>query len=63
MSKTDFTYKIYRKDEGMDSDILRYSIQLAMLKQLLTRKLINKNEYFKIKDVLMKDYKISSDLT
>jgi len=49
--------------KGMDSDILRYSIQLAMLKQLLTRKLINKNEYFKIKDVLMKDYKISSDLT
>lgn len=47
----------------MDSDILRYSIQLAMLKQLLTGKFINVNEYFKIKNVLMKDYKISSDLT
>jgi hypothetical protein len=47
----------------MDSNILRYSIQLAMLKQLLIKELIDKREYFKIKDELMKDYKISSDLT
>ena len=47
----------------MDSDILRYSMQLAMLKQLLNKELIDKREYFKIKEELMKDYKISSDLT
>ena len=29
--------------------ILEYSIQLAMLRQLLNGKLINKQEYFKIK--------------
>ena len=44
-------------------DILEFSIQLAMLRQLLSEKLINKQEYFKIKKVLMKKYNISSDLT
>lgn len=44
-------------------DILEYSIQLAMLRQLLSGKLINKQEYFKIKKLLMEKYKISSDLT
>jgi hypothetical protein len=43
--------------------ILEYSIQLAMLRQLLSEKLINKQEYFKIKEILMKKYNISSDLT
>ncbi len=47
----------------MENNILRYSMQIAMLKQLLVKKLINKIEYYKIKDELMKDYKISSDLT
>lgn len=45
------------------NDILEYSIQLAMLRQLLIEKLIDKREYFKIKEVLMKKYNISSDLT
>jgi hypothetical protein len=45
------------------NDILEYSIQLAMLRQLLIEKLIDKREYFKIKEILMKKYKISSDLT
>ena len=45
------------------NDILEYSIQLAMLRQLLIEKLIDKKEYFKIKEVLMKKYNISSDLT
>lgn len=49
--------------QTMNSDILRYSIQLAMLKQLLIGKFINTNEYFRIKNILMKDYKVSSDLT
>ena len=44
-------------------DILEYSIQLAMLGQLLSEKLINKQEYFKIKKLLMEIYNISSDLT
>ena len=44
-------------------DILEYSIQLAMLRQLLNEKLINKQEYFKIKKLLMEKHKISSDLT
>ncbi|SHD75649.1 SHOCT domain-containing protein [Schnuerera ultunensis] len=44
------------------NDILEYSIQLAMLRQLLIEKLIDKREYFKIKEVLMKKYNISSDL-
>ncbi|MCR1971497.1 SHOCT domain-containing protein [Clostridium cochlearium] len=45
------------------NNILEYSIQLAMLRQLLIEKLIDKREYFKIKEVLMEKYNISSDLT
>lgn len=45
------------------NDILEYSIQLAMPRQLLIEKLIDKREYFKIKKLLMEKYKISSDLT
>lgn len=47
----------------MDNEILEYSIQLGMLRQLLIEKLIDKREFFKIKDALMKKYNISSDLT
>ena len=54
--------KILKEEELME-DILEFSIQLAMLRQLLSEKLINKQEYFKIKKVLMKKYNISSDLT
>lgn len=43
--------------------ILEYSMQLAMLRQLLTEKLIDKREYFRIKKLLMEKYNISSDLT
>lgn len=42
--------------------ILRYSMQLAMLKQLLDKRLINETEYRKIKSKLMKDYGIVSDI-
>lgn len=44
-------------------ETLEYSMQLAMLRILLTEKLIDKREYFKIKEELMKKYNISSDLT
>lgn len=52
-----------QKEEKRMKKILEYSMQLAMLRQLLTEKLIDKREYFRIKEVLMKKYNISSDLT
>lgn len=42
--------------------VLRYSLQLSMLKQLLNRKLITQTEYIKIKNRLMKDYGVISDI-
>ena len=52
-----------KEKKRMRKEVLEYSIQLAMLRQLLLEKLIDKREYFKIKEVLMKKYNISSDLT
>nr|WP_285824050.1 SHOCT domain-containing protein [Schaedlerella arabinosiphila] len=43
--------------------LLQYSIELSLLTQLLQSKLITENEYQKIKQKLMKEYKITSDLT
>lgn len=43
--------------------ILRYSMQLAMLKQLLLLKLINEAEYQLIEKRLKKDYGIISNIT
>ena len=46
-----------RKGNVMNNNkMLRYSIQLSMLKQLLLKKLINENEYQQIKKKLNKDY-------
>lgn len=45
------------------TNLIRYSMQLAYLKQLLDKKLITKKEFSLIKSQLMKDYKIISDLT
>ena len=59
----DFIVNKNKALKKMENNILRYSMQIAMLKQLLVNKLINKIEYFRIKDELMKDYNISSDLT
>lgn len=48
----------------MDSEkLLRYSIQLSMLKQLLSLKLINEMEYQLVEKKLKKDYGIVSDIT
>lgn len=44
-------------------ELLRYSMQLSMLKQLLNMKLINDFEYEKIKKRLMKDYGVVSNIT
>lgn len=51
------------EDDKMSKDIMRYSMQLAMLKQLLDKKLISEREYALIKGKLMKDYKICSNFT
>lgn len=43
--------------------LLDYSIQLSMLRNLLSNKLINDNEYIKVKKKLMEDYGVISDIT
>ena len=42
--------------------LIAYSMQLAMLSKLLNVGMISKDEYCKVKNRLMKDYKIVSDL-
>ena len=42
--------------------LLRYSIQLSMLKQLLIRKLIDRREYERILHVLKRDYGVISNV-
>jgi len=46
----------------MKKDLIRYSMQLAMLKQLLSKSLITDKEYSVIKSKLMKDYNVASNL-
>ena len=45
-----------------EDEILKYSMQIAMLKQLLRKELINEKEYEKIKKKLMEAYNSVSDL-
>ena len=45
-----------------EDEILKYSMQIAMLKQLLNKKLIDEKEYEKIKKELMKEDGVLSDL-
>ena len=47
----------------MERDLIRYSMQIAMLKQLLALGLISQKEFALVKESLMKDYKIISDFT
>lgn len=47
----------------MSNKLIRYSLQIAMLKQLLSQKLISKKEYNEVKKRIMKDYRIVSDIT
>ena len=44
-------------------EILEYSMELSLLRQLLYYKLITEQEYQKVKQQLMKEYKIVSDIT
>ena len=46
-----------------EQNLIRYSIQLAFLKQLLERKLITDREYSLIKQRLMKAYRVVSELS
>lgn len=46
-----------------NTKLLRYSMQLSMLKQLRTLKLINENEYRLIEKKLKKDYGVISNIT
>lgn len=45
-----------------ENNLIKYSMQLAYLKQLLDKQLITDKEYALIKNQLMKDYNICSDL-
>ena len=45
-----------------NSNLIRYSMQLSFLKQLLDKQLITDKEYSLIKNRLMKDYKVVSNL-
>lgn len=47
----------------MDRNLIRYSMQIAMLKQLLVRNMISQKEYETVKKRLMRDYKVVSDIT
>lgn len=58
------TCRIYFVKEIMKGKkLLRYSMQLAMLKQLFVKKLISEAEYLLIEKRLMKDYGIVSNIT
>lgn len=46
----------------LEDRLIRYSMQLAFLKQLLDKKLITDKEHALIKERLMKDYDIASNL-
>lgn len=45
------------------NDIVRYSLQLAMLLKLYNHKLLSWEEYVELKQKLEKDYRICTNLT
>jgi hypothetical protein len=55
--------KTTTKTDGKVDKIIRYSMQIAMLGQLLAQGLIDVKEYDRVKIGLMKDYGVLSDLT
>lgn len=60
----DICFAMERENKVVDGKkLLRYSMQLSMLKQLFLKGLIDENEYQIIKKKLMKDYGIVSDIT
>lgn len=51
------------KTKKNNERILHYSMQLAMLRQLLSADKITHNEYTRIKSDLQRDYKIFSEIS
>ena len=60
--KIHITKQRIRRRIRLKTNIMRYSIQLAMLKQLLVKKLITEKEYRIIQQKLMNDYHISNNI-
>ncbi len=57
-------FRFYREVVIIDEKrIIRYSVQLAMLKQLLIKKLISEEEYKRVLRRLKRDYGIVSNIT
>ena len=57
-------FRFYREVVIIDEKrIIRYSVQLAMLKQLLIKKLISEEEYKRLLRRLKRDYGIVSNIT
>lgn len=62
-SRLQVNEKSERGNEMDGKKLLRYSMQLSMLKQLLSKKLINDTEYQLIQKRLMRDYGVVSNIT
>lgn len=58
-------FSVFKNDweVAMDHKLIRYSMQIAMLRQLLALCLITESEFHLIKNKTMRDYGIISDLT
>lgn len=60
---TFFGVKAKREEKMDNTKLLRYSLQLSMLKQLLQLKLISEKEYQLIEKTIKKDYSVVSSIT
>ena len=60
--KIHITKQRIRRRIRLKTNIMRYSMQLAMLKQLLVKKLTTEKEYRIIQQKLMNDYNISNNI-
>lgn len=60
--KIHITKQRIRRRIRLKTNIMRYSMQLAMLKQLLVKKLITEKEYRIIQQKLMNAYNISNNI-
>lgn len=63
MAACGIIYKISKEGKMNSTKLLRYSMQLSMLKQLKSLKLINEAEYQLIEKKLKKDYGVISNIT
>ena len=63
MAACGILYKRSKEGKMNSTKLLRYSMQLSMLKQLKSLKLINEAEYQLIEKKLKKDYGVISNIT